>query len=110
VPRESLLQSFRCVVILDLPHSETVVSNDNTASQTDVSLRRSRAMILQCVLPQPTIQSFLSTVEIVEQMVATEFFNRTGVAHRARLESKNPGSSMRASRRCRGRGGALSAA
>jgi len=75
MPSESLPQALRRINVFDLPDGKTVIANHNSAKQANITLRRARALILQCVLAQPLILRLLSAVECVNWMVAPEFFD-----------------------------------
>src|SRR5580700_11511852 len=91
-------------------HRQGVITNDDFANDADVGLRRTGLLVLPGITHQISIESLSAAIEVLDRVVASEFFDASDIAHRRVPASKKPSSFKRRSRRGRGRGGASSAA
>lgn len=75
MPGEAFLESGRGILIGDLPHYESVMSDNSIAMQGNISLGRLNRLVLESVSHQKEIERRAATIKKLHGMTTVELFN-----------------------------------
>jgi len=75
-----LRQSLWCAIVKDFSNDQRIKADYVFAGETNIGLRGICLLILKCVAGEKSIERFLSTVEHIDKMRASQFLD-TKLAH-----------------------------